>query len=213
MKRDAFEIDIALGCETRVGRDEVVLASNLQAVAGIEEQCHFSARQLLVELADQALHRALVEVHPIKHHEPQPLQSGCNIGRIVQRILELGGLLIGGIADHQSDAVAGSASGCTQGEPLQQTKETQDGGSYPRGHDFFPPLAFPHLTDLRGLGRSRYYPAEAAIAARISVFASSLSHSAGPTKRPISRPLASSSNVAGMPMALSPEWIRTVGSA
>ncbi len=86
-----------------------------------------------------------------------------------------------------------------------------------------PPLQLCHGEDW-GEGRSRanystgpplalrpsdscYFNAE-----RISALASGVSHSAGPTMRPISRPSASISSVAGRPIALSVAAMRALGS-
>jgi hypothetical protein len=76
-------------------------------VPGIEEQRHVRAGELDAELAHQPLHGPLVEITPLDHLEAQPLQGGRQVGGIVARVVEGGGVLVGGVADHQRHPLLG----------------------------------------------------------------------------------------------------------
>ena len=70
LQRDGLELEIGFVLELRVDRHQIVLAGDLQAVAGIEEQRHLGVVELTGELVDQASVAARSRSMPSKTSKP-----------------------------------------------------------------------------------------------------------------------------------------------
>ena len=87
-----------------VDGNEIILAADLHAVAGIEEQREVGAIELAAELAHLVLHAALVEIAALDHVETELAQHLSDVGGIVCGIGQPVGMPVIAVADHQGDA-------------------------------------------------------------------------------------------------------------
>jgi hypothetical protein len=105
-----LEVDVGLLGRVGVDRNEIVLATDLHAVARIIEQPDIGARQLRPEGLHGAVEGGLVEIElraPAHHREAEALQGiGQELG-VVGGIVQPPHIAIGRIADHQRDALVG----------------------------------------------------------------------------------------------------------
>ncbi len=79
-------------------------------MAGIEEHADAGALQAFGELPDGPVHAALVEIDALYDLEPQPFRSGGDVGGVVLRVAEHGGIAVSRVADHERNAAFGSES-------------------------------------------------------------------------------------------------------
>ena len=73
------------------------------------------------EIANLAVHAWLVEVEALDDLEPQRFQSRCHISRVVARILQLRGALVGGVADDKRHTLG---LGCLQNSNAGEKQNT-----------------------------------------------------------------------------------------
>ena len=76
-------------------------------MSGVEEHADVGADEGGGEIADFSLERGLVEIDAVEDLEAVRPQSGGHVTRVVAGVGELAGVLVGGVADHQRDALAG----------------------------------------------------------------------------------------------------------
>ena len=129
---DGAEIEIGLGLDLGVDRHEIVLAGDLQSVAGVEQQRHVGVRQLFAEAPHRRAHALIIEVEPADHLEAQSLQRRRHVGGVVGRVLQLRRVLVGGVADHQRHALVGQG-GCRH-EPRDHPEAGSQRGQAQRGY-------------------------------------------------------------------------------
>ena len=104
-ERQTFKVDVPFACEPRIDRHQVVLPTYLQAVAREVKERHICMAQLLAELTDCPLHRALIEVAALDDIETQAFQRRRHIGRVVPGVFEFWCALVGRVADHEGNAL------------------------------------------------------------------------------------------------------------
>ena len=95
--------EVAGAFELGIDRHEVVLAVNLQAVAGIEEQREVGAVELAAELADRVVHGAPIEIAAFHHIEAKPAQRRRHVARVIGRIGQAAGDAVVAVADDERD--------------------------------------------------------------------------------------------------------------
>src|SRR5262249_48078081 len=91
----------------RVRGHEVVLPADGYPVTGIVEERKVGTGQLDAKLANGPLHGPLVEVEAVEQVKAEPPQGLGHVARVVPGVLELGRILVGGVADYQCDALLG----------------------------------------------------------------------------------------------------------
>ena len=92
-------------------------------MAGVVEQAHIGAVQLLGESPDPLFHVALAEVDPLDHVEAELAQLGGNVGGVVARIAQRRGVLVCGVADDERHALLGGRRR-ERGEERRKSEET-----------------------------------------------------------------------------------------
>ena len=104
IERDGLELHVVVGGEPRVGRDQEVAAGQLQPVPGKEDQRQLRRARLTSECLQRLQEGRATDVPAqLDPGEPDPAQ-GCRHGlRVVVGIGEGGGVLVGRVADHESD--------------------------------------------------------------------------------------------------------------
>lgn len=102
-----LEIEIGFGAELGVDWSEEIAAVDLEAVAGIVKEADIGAGENVGESADALLHVALAEIDAVDHLETEAAQLRRHVAGIVAGIGEAGGVLIGGVADDEGDALLG----------------------------------------------------------------------------------------------------------
>ncbi len=93
---------------------EIVGARDLHAVAGIVEQRDVGALHLTAEALHRDVHRALVEIElgaAADQREAEQAQRLRHQARILGGIVERRDVLVGGVADHERDALLGRCRG------------------------------------------------------------------------------------------------------
>jgi hypothetical protein len=119
---DGLEIEIGVGFECGVNGRQKVAAVDLEAVARIEEKSDIGAGKLVGEGPDSLFHLALREIGAVDDLETETPELGGHVGRVVARILEPRGVLIGGIADDERDAPFGERNI----EPRDEKNEAEE---------------------------------------------------------------------------------------
>ena len=76
------------------------------AVTGIEHQRHVLSCHLRFEFLEQRRHLGVRDVRTQQHLELEGLQLRRNVGGVVLGVRQISDVLIGGIAEHQRDALA-----------------------------------------------------------------------------------------------------------
>jgi hypothetical protein len=122
---DGVEVEIALALQMRVDGNEVVAPGHLQPVPGVEEDGRVGVFQEVGEIAHLGVERALVEVDTEDDVEAGALQRRGDLVGVVDRIGELRDLLVGGVADHERDALFRGGGEC---EEEAGCEEREDGG-------------------------------------------------------------------------------------
>jgi len=111
-----FHGDIRVARDLGVDGNEVILAFELQAVAGDIHHRHgigSCAARLVEEIAQGAAQRILIEITRAHHVEARGLEGLRDQARVVGRRVERAGL-VSGIADHERDALFRAR--CARGE-------------------------------------------------------------------------------------------------
>ena len=107
----AHQFFLAFGRRRHVGRQQEILAGDFKAVAGIEEERGVALVDRLVE-REQALAERLTGLVLRHHHgEAELLERIAHGAGVVDRLLQLGNVLVVVVADHQRDALFGMGRG------------------------------------------------------------------------------------------------------
>ena len=106
-----------VGLPRRIGADrhQIIRSVHLNAVAGIVEQRDVGALDLPTEVLHGGVERRLVEIELGASADQGEAEAEKRIGhqhRIVAGVVEPGDVLIGGIADHQRDALLRRGGQC-----------------------------------------------------------------------------------------------------
>ncbi len=101
VERQGLVEQVALALEGGIDRQQVVLAGDLDAVAGIVDHRHVGLFRLEAEVAQGMLHAELIEIDPEVDVEVGLTQGLGDRFRVVARIGQLLGVLIGRVTDHQ----------------------------------------------------------------------------------------------------------------
>ena len=101
------ELDVHLGFQVGVDRQQIIGAVHRDAVAGIKEQRHIGAFALLAELEQLRRHGVAAEVGALDHVEADVSQHPRHRPGVDRRVRKLRDVLVGGVADHEGDAPVG----------------------------------------------------------------------------------------------------------
>jgi hypothetical protein len=103
------ELDVHLGFEVGIDRQQVVGAVDGDAVAGIEEHGDVGTLGLLAELEQLGCHRVAAEVGAFDDLEADIAQHpGHRLG-VDRRVRKRRDAPVGGVADHEGDALVGES--------------------------------------------------------------------------------------------------------
>lgn len=89
-------------------------------MTGVEEQRQLRFVQRLGKISDLSIECRLVEVETLDDLKAELLQDGCHVRRIVLRIVELGCVLIGRVADHEGHPLLCCSRRCNHHEQNEQ---------------------------------------------------------------------------------------------
>lgn len=103
VEADHLEVERRCRDEFGVDRHQVILATDLQTVAGVEEYGDRRTAHLIGKPANDAIHRGLVEVVSLRHFKSVAFERRSDVGRVVLGVRQQPCVLVGGIADHQRD--------------------------------------------------------------------------------------------------------------
>ncbi|MHC2686353.1 hypothetical protein ACVJDU_007917 [Bradyrhizobium diazoefficiens] len=101
------QLDVHLGFEVGVDRQQVIGAVHSDAVAGIKEKRHIGAFALLAELEQLRRHGVAAEVAALDHVEADIAQHPCHRPGVDRGVWKLWDILVGGVADHEGNALVG----------------------------------------------------------------------------------------------------------
>ena len=104
IERQRLVDQVALALELRIGRQQVVLASHLHAVAGVVDHRHIGPLRLDAELPQRTAQLAEIGVVDLVDLEVQPTKRLTDRPRVVDRIGQFGRMLIRADADHERHA-------------------------------------------------------------------------------------------------------------
>ena len=131
-------IDVAL--EPRVHRHDVVHSVHLDAVAGVEHERDVRPRAPPRERPQRLRERHPIGVELCRHVEPEPLQRGGHVGRIVLGIQEPADVGVGAVAHHQRHAARRQRDGRRR---HQNDRQKQDDAELRQSHPPSPPDTVP----------------------------------------------------------------------
>jgi hypothetical protein len=97
--------------QLRIDGDQIVLARYQQSVPGVEEHRRPGGLESSGEVADGLVESGLVEIEGLDDVKAEPCQGGADVDGIVSRVFEPRGVPIGGIADHEGDALLRHGTG------------------------------------------------------------------------------------------------------
>ena len=120
-----LELEVALALELGVDRHQVVLRADLQPVPGVEEQRDVGIGELVGEGPQGAVELAPVGVERLDDLEADGLQGRRHVARVVQRVGERRGALIGAVADDQRDARLGENGAAPPSERAKRNEQSQ----------------------------------------------------------------------------------------
>ena len=103
----AHQFFLAFACRRHVGRQQEILSGDLEAVAGIEEERGVAGLDGCVERQQRLAERLPGLVLRHHHGKPELLQRIAHGAGVVDRLLQLGDVLVVVVADHQRDALFG----------------------------------------------------------------------------------------------------------
>ena len=130
VERQRLVGQVALALELGIGRDQEVLARDLDAVAGEVDQRQIALLGLAAELAQGCAELAGVGIQHEVGLEAEPAQRlGHRLG-IAGRIVQLGRVLVGADADDESETSLVLSLGCTPRQDARQPEQdssAQDG--------------------------------------------------------------------------------------
>ena len=101
VERQGLVEQVALALEGGIDRQQVILAGDLDAVAGVEDDRRVGPFGLEAEVPERVLHAELIEIGLEVDLEVGVTQRVRDRGRIVARVGQLVSVLIGRVADHQ----------------------------------------------------------------------------------------------------------------
>ncbi len=103
----AHQLFLAFGRRRHVGRQQEILAGDLEAVAGVEEERGIAGLDRLVEGEQRLAERRAGLVLRHHHGEAELLQRIAHGAGVVDRLLQLGDVLVVVVADDERDALFG----------------------------------------------------------------------------------------------------------
>ena len=104
------ELDVHLGFDVGVDRQQVVGAADRDAVAGVEEHGDVGALRALAEIEQLLGHLVAGEVGAFDDLEADIAQRGGHRLGVHRRVRKLGHVLVGAVADHEGDALVGKCA-------------------------------------------------------------------------------------------------------
>ncbi len=104
---DRAEIEVGRALEHDVGRNEIVLFVDRNAMSGIVDHRRFRARKIRRELGHLRPHPGDVEVITVDYLEPELAKCVRDRARVQDRVVEARRVLIGAVADNEGDALFG----------------------------------------------------------------------------------------------------------
>jgi len=108
IERKRLVVDVGIAFQAGVDRDQIVGAIDLNAVAGIIDHSDIGIAGAIGKIAQRAAGFGGGNIATeIDHIEACILQRRCHHRAVVHRIGEGCDILVGGIADHQRDALLG----------------------------------------------------------------------------------------------------------
>ncbi len=102
-------LDVGIGFQLGVGRDQPVVASDLDAVPGEEHDCHFDAACASAELEQRPAHFIEAEVFQPAHRKSQSSERRRDVACVVGRVAQRPDMPVGAVPDHERHAVLGPA--------------------------------------------------------------------------------------------------------
>ena len=112
----AHQFFLAFGRRRHVGRQQEILAGDFKAVAGIEEERGVARPDRLVERQQRLAERLPVLVLRDHHGKAELLQRIAHGAGVVDRLLQLGDVLVVVVADDERDALFGMRRRCERQE-------------------------------------------------------------------------------------------------
>ena len=107
----AHQLFLAFGRRRHVGRQQEILAGDLKAVAGIEEERGVAGLDRLVERQQRLAERLPVLVFRHHHREAELLERIAHGAGVVDRLQQLGHVPVVVVADDQRNALFGMSGG------------------------------------------------------------------------------------------------------
>ena len=117
---------LARECERHVGRQQVILAPDLEAMAREEKEGGVARAKRSLECGQAVAHAAAVLIGRGDHLEAKPLEGLCHSVGIVRRLPQRRDMLITVVADHQRDPLLGQ--GGRYGRRQRKPERQADGG-------------------------------------------------------------------------------------
>ncbi len=128
VEREGFVVDVGIALEPGIDRNQVIGAVDLHAVAGIIDDGDIGIARLVGKVPQRPPHLERGQI-VARHHDVEfgVLEHRRDGGGIPDRVAQRRDVLVGGVADHQRDALFGK--GADMG--LRQENQTQ----YRRSND------------------------------------------------------------------------------
>ncbi len=120
------ELDVHLGFEVGIDRQQIVAAVHRDAMAGIEKQRHIGAFALLAEFEQLRRHRVAGEIAALDDLEADIAKHPRHRLGVDRRVRELRNILVGGIADHEGDALVSERRTAAENEHCEGHCREQD---------------------------------------------------------------------------------------
>ena len=121
-----LELDVGDVLHGDVGRQQIILALVLNAMAGVIEQSDIGAGGLAREIGERAVELVLAGVDERDHLEAEVLRQRLgDVPGVIDRIFEPGDMVVFGVAEHESDAPLG-AGGRRDGDRENEAREGKD---------------------------------------------------------------------------------------
>jgi len=101
------QLDVHLRFDVGIDRQEIVAAADRDAVAGVVEHGDVGALRLAAEIQQLLGHLVAGEVGAFDHLEADIAQRRCHRLGVDRRVRQLRDVLVGAVADDESDAAVG----------------------------------------------------------------------------------------------------------
>ena len=150
----AHQLFLAFGRRRHVGRQQEILAGDLKAVAGIEEERGVAGLDRLVEGEQRLAERLPVLVLRHHHGEAELLERIAHGAGVVDRLLQLRHVLVVVVADHERDALLG-LRGRGEAAAMQRRKAQSPRADLWKAS---PVMRIPHSARMRPGSRARAKP-------------------------------------------------------